>query len=535
MTLLARFSKERVIRRVLVVICLLLVTALLPSPAEAASAEVVFSTASGAVVIVEARDADGSVRTLGSGVAVAPGLIVTNFHVVRNGKSIVVRQAGKKQSASIAASDARRDLSLLRLKETRLSPVGMRASSSLRVGERVYAIGAPEGLELSLSEGVVSALRPVVDGSYIQTSAAISHGSSGGGLFDSSGRLIGITTFTIVKGQNLNFAIPTDWITALLDGVAAPPTGGGSASSGISSTVQASAETSAEDAYRTASELFLLASKQLRPGNEAEAMETALDALRICPSFGPAWSTIAAIQLGLGNLPEALKSAQEGVRLSPNFWGTWHALYYALDRIGRLDDAERALSEALKLNPSEPALLRSGADLSVDRQDYASAVAKYRNLISVSPQDDDSWLGLGKAQEGRGNKVEARTAFNEAIRIKPDKVTAWVALGFNYVQDGRPADAVEPYRRASKLDPDWVVPCKGLCGALNNADRLKEALPQCRTCVAKFPSDAQALYGLGVVYYRLGDREALLDTHERLHKLDSNRADELFRCCIERR
>jgi len=87
--------------------------------------------------------------------------------------------------------------------------------SSVAVGARVYAIGAPQGLDLTLSDGVVASLRSFEDTKLIQTNAAISPGSSGGGLFDASGRLIGITTFQSRNGQNLNFAVPADWIDLL--------------------------------------------------------------------------------------------------------------------------------------------------------------------------------------------------------------------------------------------------------------------------------------------------------------------------------
>jgi serine protease Do len=87
--------------------------------------------------------------------------------------------------------------------------------ATLAVGTKVYAIGAPQGLELSLSDGVVASLRPLGGSSLIQTTAAISAGSSGGGLFDSLGRLVGITTFQSRTGQNLNFAVPADWINLL--------------------------------------------------------------------------------------------------------------------------------------------------------------------------------------------------------------------------------------------------------------------------------------------------------------------------------
>jgi len=84
--------------------------------------------------------------------------------------------------------------------------------SSMKVGQRLYAIGAPQGLELSLSEGLVSGLRKDGDTTLIQTTAAISPGSSGGGLFDERGHLVGITTMFLKDSQALNFAVPAEMI-----------------------------------------------------------------------------------------------------------------------------------------------------------------------------------------------------------------------------------------------------------------------------------------------------------------------------------
>ena len=78
------------------------------------------------------------------------------------------------------------------------------------MGERVYTVGAPQGLELSLAEGIVSSKRTIDGGRFIQTSAPMSSGSSGGGLFDAYGHLVGITTSILKNSQNLNFAIPAE-------------------------------------------------------------------------------------------------------------------------------------------------------------------------------------------------------------------------------------------------------------------------------------------------------------------------------------
>src|SRR5262249_49670558 len=98
---------------------------------------------------------------------------------------------------------------------------GIAATDDLQVGQRVYAIGAPQELELTLSDGLISGLRQTEGGSIqlIQTSAPISPGSSGGGLFDQDGRLVGITTFFVEEGQNLNFALPAAWVLELSSGV----------------------------------------------------------------------------------------------------------------------------------------------------------------------------------------------------------------------------------------------------------------------------------------------------------------------------
>ena len=88
-------------------------------------------------------------------------------------------------------------------------------SQDQQIGDKVIAIGNPRGLEGSVSEGIISGLRPVDDFKIYQITAPISPGSSGGPLFDQNGNVIGITTASITDGQNLNFAIPVALIERL--------------------------------------------------------------------------------------------------------------------------------------------------------------------------------------------------------------------------------------------------------------------------------------------------------------------------------
>lgn len=176
-------------------------------PGRKLSAQELFGLVSPSLFVVTTEDSRGAVRILGSAVAVTRDLLVTNAHVVEGGGSIRVSQGEARWSASVVDQDRERDLCRLRIAGLRAAIALVRDSRSLRIGQRVYSVGAPEGLEMTLSEGLVSGFRDFRGQRVVQTSAPISHGSSGGGLFDEMGGLIGITTFMLDGGQNLNFAI----------------------------------------------------------------------------------------------------------------------------------------------------------------------------------------------------------------------------------------------------------------------------------------------------------------------------------------
>ena len=192
------------------------------------SPEQVFAEVARSVVVVYALDARGELGTQGSGVAVGKSEVATNCHVVEHAHSIAVSQAADaeggetyRMSAQVIVSDAERDLCLLWVDGLSEPPAALvaeiGATRQLSVGESVFAVGAPQGLELSLSQGVVSQLRGIRGkraAPLVQTDAAISPGSSGGGLFNDRAELVGITTFK-EEGENLNFAIPVEWLEDL--------------------------------------------------------------------------------------------------------------------------------------------------------------------------------------------------------------------------------------------------------------------------------------------------------------------------------
>jgi len=147
----------------------------------------------------------------GSAVAVSNRQLLTNCHVLKNKPFIIIIQGKKVAQAMLSGKDENLDMCVLTSKNFNLAPVeAIRKFEGLAVGETVYTVGTPVGLQQTLGVGIISGLRRYKGLLLIQTSAPISGGSSGGGLFDSNGNLIGITSFLLKGAQNLNFAIAAE-------------------------------------------------------------------------------------------------------------------------------------------------------------------------------------------------------------------------------------------------------------------------------------------------------------------------------------
>lgn len=184
-------------------------------PGRVLSAEELFALASPGIVRVNALGPAGESLAFGSGVVVDAATVVTNCHVARRGAGLSVKHGSAQFDASVSTADEAHDLCRLSVPGLAAPPVRIGSVSGLRVGQKVFAIGSPQGLDLTLSDGMVSSLREGPEGTLVQTTAPISPGSSGGGLFDETGALVGIVTFQVRAGQNLNFALPADWIATL--------------------------------------------------------------------------------------------------------------------------------------------------------------------------------------------------------------------------------------------------------------------------------------------------------------------------------
>jgi len=192
----------------------------------ATTAAALYKQASPSVVLIEIYDSKGEVSAKGSGFLVSPeGAILTNYHVVAHTKRATVRLANEDayDTVEVIEIDKRKDIALIKIKGFGLPFLKLGRSQDVEVGETVYSLSNPLGVfQNTLSEGIVSGIRPGDGYKYFQISAPISHGSSGGPIFNSKGEVIGIAVATIEEGQNLNFAVPIDYARGMVLEMGAP-------------------------------------------------------------------------------------------------------------------------------------------------------------------------------------------------------------------------------------------------------------------------------------------------------------------------
>ena len=268
------------------------------------TASEIFDAVSSSVVVIQTYDVKGNDQSLGSGVVVANDIIATNCHVIKDAAKIKVVYKGKQYLATVQYTDWDRDVCTLNVTGINAPAVVKGSTGRLKVGLRVYAIGAPQGLELTLSEGIISSLRSVDSGQYLQITAPVSHGSSGGGLFDEEGRLIGLPTFSLVEGQQLNFAVPVEWITELPE---------------RHKKISEAAQTTYTDWLNKS---MALAEKE----DWAGLLTHSLRWTEAQPQESFAWFSLGFAYLDSGQYAEAIKAFNQGLRINPKKAEPWYWL-----------------------------------------------------------------------------------------------------------------------------------------------------------------------------------------------------------------
>ena len=374
----------------------LFILSILPAQIHALTPSQVFDKVKDSVVVVKTLDAQGKVKSQGSGVLISVGRVATNCHVVEGGISYQVGRGKQLVRATLYAEDGDKDICILDAKGITGKPVQLGKATDLKVGVPVYAVGAPQGLERSLSDGIVAQLRGGPP-PLIQTTAAISPGSSGGGLFDGEGRLVGLTTLYVEGGQSLNFAMPVEWI--------------GEIKPGRKSVVEGHSQTE--------------------------------------------WQKRAFALAELKDWQGMFDWCRRWTKSEPKDFVAWNWLGIAYDGLKRYDDAIEAYRQSLRFfpatHPGDDVVWRHLGQAYSNLKRYDDAIEAYRQSLSILPRFD-VWRDLGIAYDGLKRYNEAIEAYRQALRINPDDVDAWYNLGVTYALSGQKGQVMEVYGQLKALN-----------------------------------------------------------------------------------
>lgn len=360
------------------IILAIALAAWLPSLAFAMTPSQVYESVKDSIVVVKVYDRQGKQVGLGSGVMLPSGDIITNYHVVEGGAIYTVGRDQRNTRAILEAGDPDKDLCLLAPLSLVAEPARLGRTDRLKVGDPVYAVGAPQGLELSLSEGIISQLRGSGPHPIIQTTVAISPGSSGGGLFNAKGELVGITTFYLKGGQSLNFALPVELIGEIA-------TGKNQERPRVEAPGAHAPESKPEEIWSDRAEAMLKAQDwqgllahsrrwtQAEPENEdawcnlgvaygflgrhQDAIAAYREALRLKPDLADAWFILGNAYEKLGRYPEAIEAYREALRLKPDYADAWNNLAVTYDLSGNRSAALEAAKELRRYDPQGAEIL----------------------------------------------------------------------------------------------------------------------------------------------------------------------------------
>jgi Flp pilus assembly protein TadD len=333
----------------------------------------IVATTKPAVVEIVTRDATGTPKTLGTGFFVSSdGLVVTNQHVVEGATSIAAinNNGAFFQFERVVAQPTGVDLAILKFRAIDVPFLPLGNSTTAVEGQKVIVIGNPTGLTGTVSDGIISAFRE--NRSLIQITAPISHGSSGSPVMDETGQVIGIATLIKEEGQNLNFAIVVEKMSAAL-------------------TQQLPREQSSNPALPPATptpaiDAMARGTKSFNRGDYDKAISDSTEAIRLDPNSADAYYLRGNAYENQRNFDRAISDYNEAIRLDPKytFWATFCRgnAYYGK---GNLDMAISDYNEAILLDPNNAQAYVGRGTVYSDHNNLDKAISDYNEAIRIDP------------------------------------------------------------------------------------------------------------------------------------------------------
>ncbi|HKB64512.1 MAG TPA: trypsin-like peptidase domain-containing protein [Pyrinomonadaceae bacterium] len=434
-------------------------------------------------VAIETFDSRGEKLSRGSGFFIAVDRVVTNRHVIDNAFRAEVHSYNGSvyPVRGVIAVDAEGDLALLRVEAppNQVRPL-LLDKTSPQEGESVVVIGNPFGLEGSVTNGIVSAVRDIPTfGRIIQITAPISPGSSGSPVVNMHGQVIGVATLQITGGQSVNFAIPSERISQLQSG-----------------------------ALLSLSDLVATTGRNKR----AKAVQSFRDGL----SF-----------LSKDDCENALPYFEKAVESDSNYAEAWAQAGFCKEKLGRHADAIEASKKAVNLRPSAESYFNIGLANYYLKQ-YRDAAESYRQSIKLDPYNAaDAYYALGLVYRDWGRPDDEIQAYKQAIRLRQDYVSAYERLGSRYLKSKKYPEAIDVFKQISVLKPGDANAPNSMGEAYLEMGKLPEAVESFRQAIRLKPDFGKAYYNLGKSQLAQGNRDGALEQYNILQNLDQDWAERL--------
>ena len=408
-------------------------------------------TALAATVYLEMTDTQGKPICYGSGFFVSPTHIVTNFHVVAEAAKGSVKLVNKTKTypiQGVVAIDQENDLAILKVTIRGIEPLSLGNSEKVRIGERVYVAGNPKGLEGTFSDGIISRITTQNGKKRLQMTAPISPGSSGGPVLNSRGKVIGVAFMTIRSGQNLNFAIPSKYIPALLNDVKEPIPPNSSKE-----------KISAKTYFKRGDTKYFL-----------ERYEDAIldydAAIRLNPGYVEAYNHRGLAKASLGRHKAAISDYDKAIRLNPTFAPAYNNRGITKDELRQYTSAIIDFDKAINIEPDAYIVYWNRALAKYHLGQYTSAISDYGKVIILGAISDDgktlelvveAYYNRGVVKEHLGQYASAINDYDKAIKLNPDYVDAYINRGAMKDYLGQYASAINDFNKAIKLNPGSVL------------------------------------------------------------------------------
>ncbi len=442
------------------------------------------------IVVIVTYDKEGNLLGQGTGFFInQDGDVVTNAHVLEGANRAVVKTTDGKEHAvqRILAEDPEGDLVRVSVEIPKEVVRPLPVSAGLpEVGERVMIIGTPLGLDKTVSDGIVSAVRDVpAFGKIIQVTAPISPGSSGSPVINMKGEVIGIATFFVVAGQNINFAIPGERIVKL--------------ALGQKETLSERNERKMKDWLASAEGFYATGLHFLWAEEYEKALPYFAETVKRNSGHGAGYFQMGYCLAKLGQYKEAMESYKQALRINPKEASVHNNLCAAYGKVGRYDEAIESCKEAIQLK--------------------ADFVEAYSNL--------------GWSYQRVGRHQEAIQACQQALRLKPDFSQAHYNLGNSYAALKKYDEAIDSFKEAIRIQFDYAEGHVDLGAAYFHTGRIEEAMVSYKQAIRLKPSLAVAHLNLGMSYLKLGDKGSAIEEYKILKDLDKELANRLFNLIYE--